>query len=130
MRFRVALTTSPNHGSGDGSLGPGAGRTVVITNATTTATTTCGVTDTPSVPSNRVANSTEVRGRRNIAALIAPMPMATAGARLIPGNPAAAVPRTAPTNMAGNTGPPRNALSETPYANDLQTASRISTPTE
>ena len=33
-------------------------------------------------------------------------------------------------NRAGKTGPPRNALSESPYASVLQAASRISMPTE
>src|SRR4051812_42067904 len=44
-----------------GRRGPGAGSTVMTTNETTTATTTCGVTRTPSAPISSVARSTEVR---------------------------------------------------------------------
>jgi hypothetical protein len=40
------------------------------------------------------------------------MPIADAESR--PGRPLAAMPRVAPMNMAGKTGPPRNALSESP----------------
>ena len=58
---------------------------VEMTNATTTATTTSGVTETPSAPSNRVASNVEVNGSRNIGAHMAPMPMPIAGARLMPG---------------------------------------------
>ena len=63
-------------GASVGSGGPGTGSTFVTTNATTTATMTSGVTDTPSAPSNRVASSVEVNGSRSIAAHIAPMPIA------------------------------------------------------
>jgi len=35
---------------------------VMTTKATATATTTCGVTDRPSLPSRRVARRVEVRG--------------------------------------------------------------------
>jgi IS5 family transposase len=97
-----------------GSMGPGTGSAFVTTNATTTATMTSGVTDTPSAPSNRMASSVEVNGSRSIAAHIAPMPIPMAGARSIPGNPLAAMPMAAPMNIDGKTGPPRNALSDRP----------------
>ena len=42
----------------------------------------------------------------------APMPIPIAGARSIPGRPLTAIPSTAPTNIAGKTGPPRKALRE------------------
>ena len=103
-------------GSADSSGwgGPGVGRIVVTTNATTTATMTSGVLCSPSPPSRRVASRTEVSGSRSIAQHIAPMPMPIAGARLMPGSPLRAMPSTAPMNMAGNTGPPRKALSDRP----------------
>ena len=68
----------------------------------------------PSVPNSRVPNRVEVMGNRSIAAHIAPIPIPMPAARAIPGSSAAAIPNTAPTNMAGKTGPPRNALSERP----------------
>ena len=45
---------------------------------------------------------------------MAPMPMATAGTRLIPGRCDMAMPPAAPMYMAGNMGPPRKLLSEMP----------------
>ena len=110
--------------------GPGVGRMVVATYATTTATMTSGVICSPSLPSSRVASRTEVSGSRSIAQHIAPMPMPIAGARLMPGSPLIAMPSTAPTNMAGNTGPPRKALSDRPYASILHRPSTTSVATE
>jgi hypothetical protein len=40
------------------------------------------------------------------------MPIAAAGMTSSPGRCDAAIPAAAPTNIAGNTGPPRKALSE------------------
>ena len=82
--------------------------------ATTTATMATGMAARPSVPSSSVASSTAVSGSRRSTAVIAPMPIATAGTRLIPGRWDMAMPPAAPMNIAGNTGPPRKALSETP----------------
>ena len=89
---------------------PGSGSTVMTTKATATATTTCGVTDRPSLPSRRVARRVEVSGSLSIAQDSAPIPIPIAGPRSIPGSPLTAIPSTAPTNMAGKTGPPRKAL--------------------
>ena len=61
---------------------------------------------------------------------MAPIPMPIAGARLMPGSPLSAMPSTAPMNMAGNTGPPRKALSDRPYASVLHSPSTTSVATE
>ena len=61
-----------------------------------------------------MASSVEVNGSRSMAVHMAPMPMPIAGARSMPGSPVAAMPSTAPMNIEGKTGPPRNALSESP----------------
>ena len=61
-----------------------------------------------------VASSTEVNGRRSIDTHIAPIPIATAGTSCIPGRFMVRTPSAAPMNMLGNTGPPRNALSDRP----------------
>ena len=80
----------------------------------TTATITCGVTTTPSLPIKMTASRVAVSGSRSIAQLIAPMPMAIAGARSMPGSPLAPMPTAPPMNRAGKTGPPRKALSDKP----------------
>ena len=85
-----------------------------MTKVTATATTTWGVTATPSVPIRRTASSVDVSGRRSIAAHMAPIPVAIPAARFMPGNALAAIPSAAPTNIEGKTGPPRNALRESP----------------
>ena len=105
-----------------GSFGPGVGSTLVTTNPTTTATITSGVTETPSAPSSSTARRVDVRGNRSMATHMAPMPIAIAGAVLMPGSPAITMPSTAPTSMAGKIGPPRKALSESPYIAILQHA--------
>jgi hypothetical protein len=53
-----------------------------------------------------------VKGSVSIVAHIAPMPIATAGIIGSPGRCEAAIPPAAPMNIDGNTGPPRNELSE------------------
>ena len=100
------------------------------TNETTTATITWGVTVHP-VGAHQHRGQ-QGRGQREPqhAAHIAPMPMPMAGARSIPGRPLAAMPSAAPMNMDGNTGPPRNALSDSPYASDLQMTEQDQAPIE
>jgi hypothetical protein len=87
---------------------------MVITKATTTATTTGGVTITPSAPISTTASSVEVNGSRSMAVHMAPMPIPIPAAKFMPGNPLAAIPIAAPMNNEGKTGPPRNALKENP----------------
>ena len=83
-----------------------------MTYATTTATITSGIAASPSEASSSVASSVEVSGSASITVDIAPMPIATAGTSSSPGRCDAAMPPAAPMNIAGNTGPPRNALSD------------------
>ena len=85
---------------------------LLMTKATATATTTCGVTATPSTPIKTTARSVEVNGSRNMAAHMAPMPMPIPAAKFMPGNALAAIPSAAPMNIDGKTGPPRNAPRE------------------
>ena len=98
--------------------------------AVATATTACGVTVAASGPSSKTASNVDVNGNRSIAAHIAPMPLAIAGARLAPGNALIAMPMAAPMKIEGKTGPPRNALSESAYAKPLQSRTKIIKPTE
>ena len=86
----------------------------VTTWLTTTATITSGITSRPSENSSRVASITEVRGSLSIATDMAPMPMATPATSGRPGAWDSAMPPAAPRNIAGKTGPPRNALSDRP----------------
>ncbi len=74
-----------------------------------------------------MASRVEVNGSRSMVAHMAPIPMAMAGARSMPGSPLAAIPNAAPMNIEGKTGPPRNALSDSPYATALHTISTIRT---
>ena len=60
--------------------------------------------------------------------LMAPIPMASAGTSVMPGRCEAMMPTAAPMNMPGNTGPPRNALSDKPYAIALHTTSSTRAP--
>lgn len=55
-----------------------------MTKATATATTTCGVTSTPSTPVNTTANRMEVSGSRSLAAHMVPMHMPIAAAKFMP----------------------------------------------
>ncbi len=75
---------------------------------------TTGMTASPSLYSNRVANSVEVNGSLSITVHMAPIPMATPGTSDRPGRWDAATPPAAPMNMDGNTGPPRKLESEIP----------------
>jgi hypothetical protein len=59
-------------------------------------------------------NSTDVKGRPSMAQVIAPTPMAAPAIVGSPGRWERATPPTAPRNIPGKVGPPRNALNEAP----------------
>ncbi len=67
----------------------------------------------PSEVSSTVASSTDVIGSRSITAHMAPIPIAAPATGGSPGRCDSASPPTAPANMAGKTGPPRNPLIDT-----------------
>ena len=110
----AALLLLPLPAAAASRLIPRRPRCAVVTKATTTATMTSGITASPSENSSSVASITEVIGSLSMETLIAPIPMATAGTSGRPGAWESSIPPAAPMNMAGNTGPPRKALIETP----------------
>ena len=69
---------------------------------------TSGVTVSASDPTSRTASRVEVSGSRSMTVVMAPMPMATAGTRTMPGRCDPATPSAPPMNIAGKIGPPRN----------------------
>ena len=83
----------------------------------------------PSEASSREASRTEVSGSLSMTTDIAAMPMATPSTSGSPGRCDSATPPAAPRNRAGNVGPPRKLLSETPYAIPLQTRRSTTAPT-
>ncbi len=75
---------------------------------------TTGMMAMPSDDSTRHASSTEVMGSRSMPAVMAPMPMPTAGTSGSPGRCDSNAPTTAPMKIAGKVGPPRKPLIDTP----------------
>jgi len=75
---------------------------------------TGGVSCTRSEVRKGTVSGTTVSGRRRFGTAMAPMPIATPATIGRPGRWERATPSAAPMNMDGNTGPPRNALSESP----------------
>jgi hypothetical protein len=69
---------------------------------------------TEAVGAEQEGGQQQVSGRRRRTTVIAPMPMAMAGTSVSPGRCDKAMPPAVPMKMAGNTGPPRKLLSETP----------------
>ncbi len=61
-----------------------------------------------------MGSSTATSGSCSSAAVIAPMPIAAPAIIGSPGRWDSAIPMVAPMNMPGNTGPPRNELSDSP----------------
>ena len=94
--------------------GPGVGSSVVTTNETTTATMTSGVICRPSLPrgGSRAARRSAAAAASRSTSRRCPCRSPARGS--CRAGRSAAMPSTAPTNIAGNTGPPRNALSDSP----------------
>ncbi len=106
----VADTAAASTGAG-GSAAAGVGMSrSAATKETATETITSGIASRPLDSSSSVASSTEVMGSRSMAAVIAPMPMAAPAIKPRPGRCESAIPPTAPMNIAGKIGPPRNEL--------------------
>ena len=108
--FRKFDVAAPRHGY-PAAAGIGVSR-AVTTCATTTATITSGMAASPSAPAAAWPAAPPSAGASASTVHIAPIPIAAAGTNSSPGRCEAAIPAAAPTNIAGNTGPPRKLESD------------------